>query len=208
MGAGPLAGNSGEVGRSEADHGRGQAGTAATCPADYAPAVVRPTHAREEQVNALVHVAYEFEMAWFCALRLATERDTLSRFESNAYLESCLIHVRSLYDFLCRNSTNADDIVRTDFAPPWAPTGEAAEATQRLEAEAPAINKYLAHLSWTRLNTSDQAPDASRLWQPIDLFLDVARLLRAWADHLAAEGPQDLLPCALSLRDAATRALS
>jgi hypothetical protein len=147
-------------------------------------------------------------MAWECVLRLARDlaRDPT---ESNAYLESSLVHVRSLYDFLCGSSTYADDILRIDFAPAWSPTPGSPEddARVRLAAEMPAVNKYLAHLSWTRLDTSEQAPNVMRWWKPVEAFRDIALLLQAWAVHLGATTPTHL-PTALSLQKATADALT
>lgn len=63
----------------------------------------------------------------------------------NALLESALLHLRVLDDFLCLKSrTRADDVVAMDFLPSWTPQ------TGLSEGERQYVNKRVMHLTTTR----------------------------------------------------------
>ena len=82
-------------------------------------------HTSDELVEALQHLGYEVWMAATAAERLAQLVDASDVSEdgvaANAFLESMLLHARSLTDFFVRTSRYASDIRRTDFAPEWKP---------------------------------------------------------------------------------------
>lgn len=168
--------------------------------------MARPTRTVDDQLKALRHVGYEFDMAAIFALRLHQEA-ARDNWESNAYLEACLIHVRSLYEFLCSplKQPKDDDIIRTDFADMWTPP---VEVKEQLLIEVTAMHKYVAHLSWTRLDETDAPPDVAREWPVGDAVLNTAVLLRAWAEHLRDTGPDELHASAQALHDAAEQVLN
>src|SRR5437764_14269800 len=90
-------------------------------------------------------VEYESTQMVESALRLPTaDEDAVAK---NAYLESCLLHARALIEFLLGNG-RATDIRAEHLAPGWE-LGES--ACGRFKARKDAIDKHLAHLTWTRV---------------------------------------------------------
>lgn len=131
----------------------------------------------------LSHVAYELaacvEGAYLCReVTLRTEPGTESM--RNAYLESCLLHARSLLEFFLSGSRRQDDMRPEDFGPPWTPDpGPVGDSAQRLSDSRVLFNKHLAHLSWARV---DGEPEQE--WFFIQIACDVFTLTAAWCRHL------------------------
>lgn len=96
----------------------------------------------------------------------------------NAYLESTLLHARSLADFFVRDSGRRADIRRIDFADEWTP--EPNDAVRRVVGTYNDLNKHLAHLTWDRV--ADAGPTQ---WSPVVLVTDIVHIADAWSRHLA-----------------------
>lgn len=98
----------------------------------------------------------------FDAVVLATALDALSRDgkpqndvgrgEDQLAVETALIKFRSLYDFLQPENPRKDDLVVTDFVDKYDFTMPNADKFRT------SVNKYSAHLTWTR--TKEQWDDA------------------------------------------------
>src|SRR4051812_7783720 len=69
----------------------------------------------EERRQALGHITYEANMCGHSVYRIVADRATLDGVQRNAYLESALLHSRSLYEFLATRSSRDDDMRLIDF---------------------------------------------------------------------------------------------
>lgn len=139
-------------------------------------------HSQGEKIEALKHVAYEVWMMTFAATQLVSTGDDQSLPEvgvvQNAYLESTLLHARSLADFLVRDSGRKADIRRIDFADEWKP--EPDEAVTRVKGSLNDLNKHLAHLTWDRVTNAGPTQ-----WNAAALVTDIVHIADAWSRHLA-----------------------
>lgn len=97
---------------------------------------------------------------------------------SNALLESQLLHVRQLTNFLIGTSerTRDDDVLRTDFTTEWEPRPQS--AVRELSGLIVPLNKHLAHL--TRDRTKSRVPK----WYYEDIAQDVVLVATEWCSHL------------------------
>jgi hypothetical protein len=156
------------------------------CPYGERMAKPRAPRSREDRSTALSHVAYE---VWMCADAASRVARNVARdlTEHNAYVEVVLLHARGLLEFLTRDGTRDDDMLRSEFAAPWSPStlGERA-AMKRLEDAKPDMDKHLAHLTWRRVDETDK-----HSWTYLQIAQDSITLARGWAKHLAAEEGDD-----------------
>lgn len=97
--------------------------------------------------NATGHIAYELEQLVATSRYLAAR--TLPGVLHNACLESMLVHVRSLADFLLCDKGDPTDLHRSAFVGAWTPP-PSEQATELRKARW-VINKHLAHLTWNRV---------------------------------------------------------
>lgn len=135
----------------------------------------QPFVPREEQkVEALSTVFYEITMLGNClvcwGLRLPND-DWRSSIIRNVVLEATLVHARILLEFLTTplNKRQKDDVLSEDYG--FRIEGD--EATRKLTND---INKYLAHLTYARLDRRDKN------WQSTDfelLICDCGEFLRS-----------------------------
>ncbi len=138
------------------------------------------TRTPEQLAEGLKHVGYELMMATELVPLLASGPTPV---DANAYLESMLVHLRSLVGFFIRPASKfPTDIRRTDFAPEWTPTPAA--AVQRLEKAQPDLDKHLSHLTWERVD--DDKPG----WDFPSLVGDITTVAAAWVDHLELTAPE------------------
>ena len=98
---------------------------------------------------------------------------------ANACLESMLLHARNLMEFLIEHYWSTD-IHRTDFAPEWSPPSSPAK--ERLLDARPTFDPHLSHMTWERLDADTHDHDAERIAN------DLVELMRAFVEHLRAEG--------------------
>lgn len=102
----------------------------------------------------------------------------------NALLEAVLIHARQLIDFLIRNPTRDDDMIRSDFGGgDWTPSP--ADAVARLDSAdlRDLINKHLAHLTWGRI-----APEPPA-WEVASIVEDLIVVAAEWGKSLQEKEP-------------------
>lgn len=129
--------------------------------------------------RAMSHIAYEVEMCALSGLRMVVATDQHAR---NAYLECTLMHARALEEFLVLTprSPRPDDMRRTQFAREWNP--HPTHAVARLGSRRETVNKYLAHLTWTRVDDTEP-PE----WPFIEIADDAVAIARAWVLHVTAD---------------------
>ena len=100
--------------------------------------------------DAMEHLGYELWMLAETSRRIGAAKRDADTVATNAYLESMLFHARALSDFFVLERGFRSDIRRTDFgSADWQPGP--AEAVARIRANAPVIDKRLAHLTWERV---------------------------------------------------------
>ncbi|MFC6238033.1 hypothetical protein [Longivirga aurantiaca] len=126
--------------------------------------------------RAFSHIAHEVHMCAYSAFRMLSSDDENDRV---AYLECELLHARALEEFLVvtRRRPRDDDMLRTHFAPEWTPSPD--DAVSRLGERRETINKYLAHLTWARVDE----PDAPA-WSFIEIADDIVAVAAAWVGHV------------------------
>jgi hypothetical protein len=98
----------------------------------------------------------------------------------NAQVESFAIHVRSLLDFLYDVRGKTTDAVARDYIPAgWTPP----EKPPSLDPVKSRVGKEIAHLSYNRIGLTD----VKRQWPYLQVWLDLAKLLRAFAQGASPE---------------------
>lgn len=120
----------------------------------------------EKRINCLVHIYYEVEM--FIDLVSLSVEDHLPI--SNAILESWLIHVRNLNEFLMSKAVNEqakDDVKATHF-------GILDAAPFLTNVQTRRINKQLAHLTYQRC---DSAID--KQWNRVSVYSNAWPVIRS-----------------------------
>ncbi len=119
--------------------------------------MTRPRRTNEELRKARIHISYELR-ALDAAFRLMLKPGVQHTFEeSRLLLEAFLIHVRTLVDFFYVDSTNKDDMIAQDFLPSstdWA--AKRPTFPVNLKELRTAINKLLAHLSYSRRKYAEE----------------------------------------------------
>ena len=94
-------------------------------------------------------IVYEVDMLRKCASVLSSPLNQLTQ---NMALESFLVHVRNLREFLYDAGTNPDDVVAGDFFPgPGQWEDIRPPVPKVLEDNRDRLNKALAHISYSRL---------------------------------------------------------
>lgn len=140
----------------------------------------------DELKLGLVHFAYEVKMCLLCVGLLVDAPDNVDVPSAQsprllAALESQLVHLRAVTEFLIRPQTDRiDDMRRDAFAPDWDPLP--ADAVERLNGLHDPINKRLMHLTWVRL-------DEPVLWESGANAEAALQVSLAWSDHLARTRP-------------------
>jgi hypothetical protein len=102
-----------------------------------------------------------------------------------ACLESALLHIRNLLDFLDRGKPNY--ITVKDYLPNWSPPKS--KALNRLRSRRDLLNAHLSHLTWdrvTRRNEAGQNPPW-KLWRLADDILTVFTTFVARLQEVDAE---------------------
>ncbi len=127
------------------------------------------------------HIVYEVDMLGKCASVLSRRPDQLTQ---NMALESFLVHVRNLRDFLYGESTKPDDVVAGDFFPgPGQWEVIRPPMPKVLEVNHERLNRALAHVSYSRLKYKGPA----KAWPSQQIASKQIAVVRAFLRHL----PQD-----------------
>jgi hypothetical protein len=138
--------------------------------------VPKPTLA--ELPDGIATIGYELDM-FVCSAAMASQLPPIG-FETNAFIESALIHARGLAFFFA-GSKDSDDIHWSNFTPKW--TRSPSGSITFLGVVRRPLNKYLAHPTWTRIR------DGKRTWDLAELVDHVLEVARSWADALDSEQP-------------------
>lgn len=110
----------------------------------------------DEKQGALDHVLYEIEqLGWAWRIRTIP----LGPLLGNMYLESVLVHARTVADFFGKSNRCKDDILATDF-------GFSARKVLNQETDE-RINKELAHLTYSRCTRADRSWNLEELLRPM-----------------------------------------
>lgn len=131
----------------------------------------------DELTQAMGHIGSELYMLCAVGARLRDGDILGDDAVRAACIESVLIHARVLRDFFIGHA-RYDDLNRTEFAAgaDWQPTPE--QAVARLRAQKESVDKFLAHLTWSRVDVT---------WPELDyqgIVQDVLAIAEAWAEHL------------------------
>ena len=107
----------------------------------------------EEELKEIaeVNIVYEVDMLRQCASVLSKP---LNQLLENMALESFLVHVRNLREFLYGEGENSDDVVAGDFFPgpgQWEDKNIRPPIPKVIEDNLKRLNKALAHVSYSRL---------------------------------------------------------
>ena len=122
-------------------------------------------------LTASTHVGYEVEQMVRAAL---ASRDAGSAVVRIALMESALFHARALLEFL-QGTNHPNDIQATEFTPGW-------ECSADLTARKKAIDRHLAHLTWSRVE------EGTERWEFPDLLREVLDAYRVFV-RSAPDGP-------------------
>ena len=128
-------------------------------------------------------IVYEVDMLRQCASVLSKPLDQLTQ---NIALESFLVHVRNLREFLYGAGTNRDDVVAGDFFPgpgQWEDINIRPPMPKVIEANRERLNKALAHVSYSRLKYKGPA----KAWPSQQMASELIAVVRVFLRHL----PQD-----------------
>jgi hypothetical protein len=142
----------------------------------------RTDHVLQE---ASKHLHYEFWMLASLAGGLASGI-TADLWLRNALLESFVIHVRVLIDFLYAERPKPDDVIAADYFSPseeWEKLRPAQSET--LERARIRAHKELAHLTYARLNVTPE----TKPWP----FIEIAKEIHSVMDIFLANVPKHLL---------------
>ncbi len=138
---------------------------------------------KEQLQAAAEHLDYEYQMLVAVARALAS--GTQPGWLTNALLESFVIHLRALIDFLYPpERTTPDDMLSTDYfydaavweraRPPMSP--ELRRARTR-------AHKEIAHLTYTRLEVTPE----TKPWQFLDILSEIESLMSLFRQTAAGQ---------------------
>jgi len=136
----------------------------------------------QELQHASVHVKYELDMLAATVSFLSKGLGETNQHTWNAYLESFVLHLRNLIDFLYppnrRNARNADDILADDYVKDvtsW--NADRPAKTDLLRDAETKVNKQVAHLTYSRLR-------ADKNWMWAAILADLEKVVICFFNHL------------------------
>jgi len=143
-----------------------------------------PNITAPEQVlaQAAKHVDYEIEMLKAMTSCLSTREGSPSLivWRRNAYLESFVLHVRNLIDFLYPPKNPKPDDMHADAfvkEPATWHIVRPAKTPLLIDAET-RMNKLAAHLTYARV-------ELPKNWRCVDIYSDLCNVLQCFYDQLA-----------------------
>jgi len=131
----------------------------------------------EELKRALKYLGYEVGMMWSLAHILAADNQGQGVIH-NALVESFLIHARILIEFLYKNQPYKDTVRASQYFTsdsPWKSIRP--QKTDLLKETEEDAHKYLAHLTYTRLQRK-------RKWPCIKIANDIQAVLQVFRENL------------------------
>jgi hypothetical protein len=96
----------------------------------------------------------------------------------NAHLESALVHIRGLIGMLVLDYARDNDIHRFDYLNPGPPPGPK-ESVDRLLVAKDEMDKYMAHITWSRVSLVSAAD-----WSVGVLVRDTLQVAGHWCEAL------------------------
>lgn len=143
---------------------------------------------RSDLEAAASHVAYEYEQALAMLSPARVADSPASDRMQKAALESGLLHLRNMIEFLFgrqRGGTwghrHSNDIRPQDFGVEWeAPD---TEASARLKSRLEVIDRHLSHLSWHRIDGGREP------WEYQEATADLISIWIAFAGHVQEDSP-------------------
>lgn len=145
--------------------------------------LVSRRRSKRELQKASEQLYYEFWMLTSVAKGLASGI-ALKGWLQNALLESFIIHVRALLDFLYTDDPKSDDIAAVDYFPEkedWVSIRPMLSRTLRI-ARKRAV-KEVAHLTYARLNISPE----KRTWSFIDISEEIQSVISIFLKNVPGE---------------------
>ncbi len=123
-------------------------------------------------------IVYEVDMLRKCASVLSSPLNQLTQ---NMALESFLVHVRNLREFLYDAGTNPDDVVAGDFFPgPGQWEAIRPPMPKVIEDNRERLNKALAHISYSRLKYKGPA----KKWPSQHIASELIAVVRVFLRNL------------------------
>jgi len=135
-----------------------------------------PTQAKRGSQEAAKLVQYEIDMLLFTYSKLGI----VDQLEHNVYLESFLIHVRNLIEFLVNERRHQDDVMLEDFLNDNSKIQIINKLVKSFfnKTEMDRIHKMLAHISYERINLKGK-------WNVGDYFQTIYRALNEFVESLS-----------------------
>lgn len=134
------------------------------------------------------HVVYEFDMfLWLAQVcgsgaRLWAPSPADAARLHNVLIESIVVHLRNVIDFLYLDKPKATDVVAADFFAPGAWEGLRPAISVTLEAARVRANKEVAHLTTDRITGSPP----EKAWDFTSLANEIRPLMRLVVQHALA----------------------
>lgn len=145
--------------------------------------MTRKQRTSDELKEASNHLQYEYWMLNSLAQAIASGISNQG-WLTNALLESFVIHVRGLMDFLYNDKPQKDDVVAQDYfasLDEWKkhrpPLSEILEKAKRR------AGKEIAHLTYARL---DVTPDI-KPWSFIDITNEISKVMKVFVENVHTE---------------------
>ena len=128
-----------------------------------------PPPERHELPELLDKLKYELWMLGECAKKLAV--DDLEEAEHNAWLEAYIIHARLLTEFFRdKPRKDKDDVVAKHYLGDYWKDADATTALEALWERTEAWNKWLAHLTATRVREDKPNQDIADIHKHIGVL--------------------------------------
>jgi hypothetical protein len=136
-------------------------------------------HSREILDQMLDHLHYEIDMINKTSVLIRSMGDDESDTFRNAVLESFLVHVRILLEFLFHSDNHPDEVRADDYVPDWIQHRNFSKDTKRFFAKLQrAVNARVSHLSIRRLT-----PEESDIeWGDAQIVNELSHALQRFHD--------------------------
>nr|MBP7322114.1 hypothetical protein [Deltaproteobacteria bacterium] len=145
--------------------------------------IARRQRSKRELQKASEQLYYEFWMLTSVAKGLASGI-AVKGWLQNALLESFIIHVRALLDFLYTDDPKSDDIAAVDYFADkegWAIIRPMLSRSLRVARKR--AGKEVAHLTYSRLSVSPE----NKIWSFIDITTEIQVVLSIFLEHAQAD---------------------
>ena len=145
--------------------------------------MARKQRTGDELREASNHLHYEVWMLGSLAQSIASGIATQG-WLTNALLESFVVHVRGVMDFLYNDNPQGDDVVAQDFFPlPDAWFDIRPKASELLIAAKKRAGKEIVHLTYARQNVTPE----TKPWRFTEIANEVTAVMQTFLDHVPDE---------------------